>query len=98
MKIDFKQVLLSPSGQPLKDKNEQNLDIDVTLGDICRRALLSSDEKSGDKKYEYYKLVMKIEGEDPDVTTKEITEIKDAIGKAFNVWVTGVAWDALEGK
>ena len=100
-KINLKTVLVGVEDKPLKGtKNEDGTNSDLTLLEVCRGALLALDEKmSGEKKYENWKLVQKMEKAPEGLVTlksEEITKLKELIGKYQFPIVVGLAWDLLE--
>ena len=102
MKIDFTTVLKAPDGSPVikivKEEGKPNKSTEMTLLSVAQDALLNDTKAKGNEKYEMYKLCLKIEDPQADLTVKEVSTIKDAINESFNVWVAGVSWDILESK
>ena len=102
MKIDFTKVLNDPKGTPLKEvlREEGKPDFikELTLFTVVQNSLLSGDKLTAVQKYERYKLTLKLEDSESDLSIEEIKTIKDAIGEAYGIWVVGSAWDILEGK
>jgi hypothetical protein len=102
MKIDFTKVLGSPNGVPMVEvvKNESGEEVrkELTLLTIAQNSLLNGDKLTATQKYERYKLMLKLEDKDVDLSIEDVKTIKDAIGESYNIWVVGVAWDILEGK
>jgi len=75
---------------------------ELTLRDVCIRALLMNhpDERNikGEEKLRRYDLALKIQNQKtPELTTTEISNIKDLIGRAFAALIVGRAWHMLEG-
>ena len=71
----------------------------LTLKKALKFAVLNSDldKKDANKRYDAYKLAMKIETEDPDFTKEELASIKTDAGIAFkSPEVQGFIWDAIE--
>jgi len=91
------QELKDLEGNTLLDKEKP-----VTLKSVCVQALMAVDTKeevNGEEKYKRYQLTQKIgEKEEVDLSTEEISKIKQLIGKSFVTLVVGQSWDMLENK
>ena len=102
MKIDFTKVLLTPNGKALQevvvDENKVETKKDLTLLTVAQNSLLNGDKLSATAKYERYKLMLKLEDSETDLSIEDVKLIKDAIGESYSIWIVGVAWDILEGK
>ena len=95
MKINFKQKLKKIDGQPLKDQVGE-----LTLFSMCQNAVLAPEEKqSGEDKVKAYKIAMKIEEKEVDLTTEEIAYIKEKVRKNIvQPLIVGQVDNLLEGK
>ena len=102
MKIDFTKVLLNPNGKALQeitvDENKVETKKDLTLLTVTQNSLLNGDKLTATQKYDRYKLMLKLEDPDTDLSIEEVKTIKDAIGESYSIWIVGTAWDILEGK
>ena len=101
MKINFNQVINNLEGQPLKNEKDE----DLTLGMVCKNALLTSyqDEQSlsGEKKLERYDIAMGIHAANLgtlDLPVEKVAEIKRLVAKFYGPLVVGPAWKMLEGE
>jgi len=97
-KIKFDVELKNLKGDQIKGPDNEIW----TLGDACKNALLSYDEKaSGNEKYEAFQLSMKIDSapaDGVDLKAEEITKIKNAVGRTGFPLLVGIVWNLLEGK
>lgn len=97
MKRDFKTQLLSFDGQPFKTED----DAPLTLERVCISALgtpLTGDDRlSGIDKFNLFQLAGRIHGAgEVEVSSEEISTLKDRIAKLYGPFVVGAAWSALE--
>jgi len=69
----------------------------LTIKDVLKGAILGDDkDKTANEKYDLYKLVIKIEREEGEFTTSEKDLIKKAVGKVWNIEVTGFVWNFID--
>ncbi len=100
MKIDVNQKIKTLEGGFFKDGDGVT---DITLKKVLVRALVlahTSDEKlSGDEKFNYYKLAMKITDADGeiDVTPEEIIILKKRVGLMYATQMVGPVFMILNG-
>lgn len=98
-KINVKQELFSLDGKALVAESGTTL----TLRSACVNSLMamydSERDLSGEAKLKRYLLATKIHTEEePDLSSEEISMLKELIGKAYGVAVVGPAFLILEGK
>ena len=100
MKIDVNQKIKTLEGGFFKDGDGVT---DITLKKVLVRALVLAhtyDEKlSGDEKFNYYKLAMKITDADGeiDVTPEEIIILKKRVGLMYATQMVGPVFMILNG-
>jgi hypothetical protein len=73
----------------------------LTIKKAAKFSVLNADldKKSGEEKYNAYKLAMKIESENPELSVEELAAIKKAIGSTFMLpEVVGFIFDAIDSK
>ena len=97
MKINSTQILLTYSGQPMKDRDGK----DATLRWACCEALTATfqDEKnlSGEDKIKRYVLAGRIfENDNPDLTVKEVALVIELVAKAFSTPIAAPALMILD--
>lgn len=99
MVFDVTKVLVSMSGEPLKE-SVNGVAVDITLRTVIVNALLSPVEKdSGMKKMEKEELARKIyQNDSVDLTIEDVKLIKDCIGELYAPIVVGQCWRFLEGR
>lgn len=98
MKIDFKKLINSVYGKPIK-----NDDKDLDLGFACTEALMNvtaADVKmEAVEKYKRYKLAERIAlADELDLSIEDVAKIKECVGKVYGPNVVGPVFDILEGK
>lgn len=100
MKLNFNQSIKALGGEPLKDKDENGVLVDIMLKIVVVNALLAPIEKeTGIKKFERSELAAKVynaEGE-ADLTIDEVALIKKRIGEHYGPILVGPIWHILEG-
>ena len=98
MKIDFNVVLKALNGETVKGPKSE----DIMLKDVCINALNSAAEDmtkvNGQDKYRRGKLAQKIyNAEGPlEISSEDITLVKNLIGKKFEPHVVMATWDLLD--
>lgn len=99
MKVDFNKKFVNFNGEVLKDANTQR---EITLGEVCVEALLSTDREnpiSGTEKLERYNLAMEIHsGKKEVLSPEEIVLIKELVGKLYTTIIVGQAFPILDGE
>lgn len=112
MKIKVNAILKNIYGEPLKSqrkrprpkKSDEPEELeDLTLKDVIVNALLGEfegEKLSGEEKLKRYKLAISIQEAkvEAQLSTTEIAEIKDLIGKSWSPLVSGQAWELIEPK
>lgn len=100
MKINFNQEILAIDGKPIPEGVGKN----VTLLSICQQALQMSTKEDANlpaaKKVDRYNLLLRITNQSPDVelAAKEISMLKELVGRSFTVIVVGQVLAMLENK
>jgi len=98
--IDVTQKVLDLEGAPIKDppKEPGGPKTEMTIRSACIQALMNADAKAtGDEKFKAFMLAQRIHEEDnPHFDVKEITTIKNAVGKLFVPVVIGYVWNILD--
>lgn len=98
--IDVTQKVLDLEGEPIKDppKKPGDPQTEMTIRSACIQALMNSDAKAtGDEKFRAFMLAQRFHEEDnPHFDSKEITTIKNAVGKLFVPVVIGFVWNVLD--
>lgn len=99
MKVDFTKKFCNLNGEVLKDANSQR---EVTLGEVCVEALLSTDKEnpiSGTDKLERYNLALEIHtGKKETLSAEEIVLLKDLLGKLYTPIIVGQAFPMLDSE
>lgn len=91
MKIDLTMILMTVSGEPLKEGKN-----DISLRKALMATLLGCEEKSGEQKYKNWRMAMRIQDNDNlDFSAKEITQLKEACSY-LSTPVMGRIWDVLD--
>lgn len=95
-------MLLDTKGEPYRDIKEgqtkEEAEI-VTLSNAVVGALLATyqgETLTGKQKYDRYKLALRFEESEIDVTAEEVVLIKDVVAKMYDIHATGRVYDALE--
>jgi hypothetical protein len=75
----------------------------MTLKDVMVNSLLGEyegEKLTGEDKLKRYKLAMKVQDAkaEAELTTTEIAEIKELIGKSWSPLISGQAWELIEPK
>ena len=96
MKYDFSQPLKDLDGEVLKDGPEE-----LTLRAACHRGLMALNESeknmTGMEKWKRYKLAEKIHKDGQvEITSEEVTTLKQVVGLLFSAAVVGPVYDILE--
>lgn len=95
MKYDLNRDLIIDD-KPVIEEGEK-----ITYKDLIKKAITANtadnEKLPGEKKYELYKLAMKIDN-DEELTIDEVAIIKTHSGKVYPIKVVGVLWDFLEDK
>jgi hypothetical protein len=97
VKIDFTRTINDLDGRPFKIENDELL----TLGRVVISALHQGEKLTGDEKYKRHDLMVRIHSQVEPVELKvdEVVLLKQVVGESnFTAWVSGEAWDMLEGK
>jgi hypothetical protein len=96
MIVNFNEPITNLNGETLEDEGGE-----ITLGRVASNALLASfpDEKdvSGETKAKRFKIAMKAQEGQVDVSVEDVAEIKKLVGKAYGPLVVGRVYDILEG-
>jgi hypothetical protein len=96
MNINFNEPILNLNNETMEDEGGV-----ITLGRVTSNALLATfpDEKevSGEVKAKRFKIALKAQEADGDVTVEDVAEIKKLVGKAYGPLVVGRVFDILEG-
>lgn len=100
MKIDVTQKIIGVDGiKPLENIENK---CDLTLRDVCINAILAPDEKQrdGKKKFEDFEIFVKLRDakKEVDLSSEEISRIKEKAVFALGVLVMGQVWSMLEKK
>ena len=97
-KLNLNSEILTLDGKPVKGTPEEG---NLTIKKAIKFATLNAemDKKSGEEKYNAYKLAMKIETENPDFTVEELASIKKSVGTVFSApEIIGFIYDAIDTK
>ena len=93
--INLTQVLTEFNGKPIEQEGKE-LTLKVALTFALSQILQEDD---GQKKLDKYLLAMKInDAEEIKFTGEQTTQLKEAIGKIYGPFVSGMIWCLLEGE
>ena len=103
MKINFNSKILNLKKQPISNLVDGK-ETELILKDVCVNALLSESPPTqnqpaptGMQKLKKYKLSQKIfEGGEQEITSDDITLIKECIGQTYNTLIVGDTYNLLE--
>jgi hypothetical protein len=95
---DFNTNILDVQGNPIVTAGKP-MTVREAIGNALHAAL-QGEQPNGDEKYKRFQLSLKIETSDgkPDLTTEDLSRIKDVVGKAFGPLVVGRVFDLLDQK
>ena len=100
MKIDITQKIKGIDGTKALPNSETKLDL--TLKDVCINSILAPEEKQSDakKKYTDYEIFVKLRDakKEIDLSSEEISRIKEKGVLVLGVLVMGQVFDMLEKK
>lgn len=99
MKIDFTKALMTVEGTELKNKDTGEL---ITLRQIAVNSALGDHPTdaalTGIEKYNRWELARRIQTQETlDMSSEEITKLKELIGKHYGPVILGPAYNILEG-
>jgi hypothetical protein len=100
--IDMDTMICDLEGAPIMTKAAKDGDPDkpFTLGFACVEALLLNhpkEEVGGNEKLDRYLLAMRIrQGGRVELSSEEISKIKELVGAAYSPLVSGQAWLLLD--
>lgn len=109
MKINFSSKITTIKGLPMKEavvEDGEKIEKEIELKDICINALLTDVPKpqnapieSGREKFKKYNLAKKVgDGGEIEISSEEITLLKEQIGNLYPPMVVGSAYEILEGQ
>lgn len=103
MKLDVTQEIKQRNGDPMIDNDGTGKTVNANVRNALINALeasLKADQSDAPKKkYERSKLADKIYDNDTvELTSEEVTLIKERVGKVFGAYVVKYLWDLLEEK
>lgn len=98
MKYDLSQVFTDLDGTVILDKEKP-----FTLRAILALACINADPQKyadGDSKYRIYKLLLRIHAQASavELSSEEVTLLKDLVGRIFAPYIVGLVYDVLEQK
>jgi len=97
-KLDLNADVIGLNGLAVKADGDNNLSIKQAF----KFAVLNSkkDKETPEKTYEAYKLAMKIEAEESELTIDDLKSIKDSVGETFmkDPVILGFLWDFINNK
>lgn len=100
MKINIDQKIIGIDGVKPLENTENGLDL--TLKNVCINSILFPDEKQrdGKKKFEDFEIFVKLRDakKEVDLSSEEISRIKEKAVFALGVLVMGQVWNMLEKK
>lgn len=105
MELNFDTILKDLDGKPLKERDDKNKEIEITLKVTVVNALLGTIQTSdrtpepGTSKMKRYELARKVNsGGIVTLTVEEISSIKERVGLVYSTMIVGSVYDILENK
>lgn len=96
-KFDFTSPINNLDGNPTTDEKNQVFTFVKAIGLACINPLESD---TSDQKYQDFCIGVKIVNnpQKVELSTEEISRIKEKVGKVFGPLIVGRVWDLLEAK
>lgn len=101
MKRDFNAQIIGLDGEVFKDEKKQPLTLRRVVTDALGGQLPGDDAKTGDEKFQLFKLLVRINdgsknGGVVEIDANELATIKERVGRSWNTLVLGPSYILLE--